>query len=174
MIDVLIILKNIFNPNTFDTAFTNIGGTKPPDDIRDLIDKIHKDAVKSDAKKDISVYIKHFMTPLLNNRVGTFLNETEIKSIRKDDASPFDSGKVVVYEEQNETYKFVIYIGINNDKAVIYTKANPKDKSLVQSEVERSNLYNFYGDIIQTFDAGNATLNEDNLLETYVIGKIKE
>ena len=70
--------KNIFNPNTFDNAFTNIGGTKPPDDIKDLIVSIHKDAIEYDAKKDISVYIKKHMSIFMPSTEFNYTHTTTI------------------------------------------------------------------------------------------------
>jgi len=166
--------KNIFNPNTFDSAFTNIGGTKPPDDIRELIMNIYKDTIEYDAKKDISVYIKKHMSRLLNNRTGTYLSEIEIKNVRKDDATPFHEGKIIVWEKQNETYMFVIYIGQSNNegKTLVFTKADQKSKDLLPEEVETSALYNYssHENIIQTYEPEKSNPSIDNLLETYVIG----
>jgi antirestriction protein len=70
--------KNVFNSNTFSKAFTNMGGTPPPEEINSLLDKIYQDASTTD-NIDISRFIYKYMGKFLNNRVGTLLKENEKK-----------------------------------------------------------------------------------------------
>ncbi|GAH15082.1 unnamed protein product, partial [marine sediment metagenome] len=64
--------KNTINPNEFSNSFTNVGGTKPPEDIMDLLSKIYNDATSgSKTNHNIEYYIYTYMRMFLNNRVGT-------------------------------------------------------------------------------------------------------
>jgi hypothetical protein len=67
---------NTFDVNNFTKSFSNYGGSGIPDDIRKLLSDITKEMTKPNSIKDINFYINEFMTPLLNNRVGTNLLET--------------------------------------------------------------------------------------------------
>lgn len=164
--------KKIFNTNTFDSAFSNIGGTKPPSDILTLIGEISNEANRSGADQNIGYYIKTFMTKLLNNRVGTYLSENEIKNIRKNDQSSFKEGQIGVYEVQNDTYQFIIYLGMANDNdAIVLTKEHPTDDKIITKNLPRSSLFNYsiHEPILQNYKPEEANLNEENLLETYYI-----
>ncbi|ARF09871.1 hypothetical protein Indivirus_4_43 [Indivirus ILV1] len=162
-----------FNPNSFDKSFTNFGGTKPPSDILDLIKRIHSDASSQNANKNIGHYIYTYMGTLLNNRVGTYLTELELKNVRKDDAKPFKPGQIVIHEVQNETYKFVIFVNQNNNMATILTKEDPSKKDIIESVIPKDSLFSYsrYDNVVQNYRPNVSNLNEDELLETYVVSK---
>ena len=170
---------SVINPNAFTNAFTNAGGTKPPTETIDLLTKIHNATTQihnatSGTIKDISYYIISFMGKLLNNRVGTFLTETEIKNIRKDDNKEFESGQIIVYQTQNQQFKFVIFVnqGENNQVNVL-TKEDHNTEDIIYANIERSLLFNYsrYDSIAQNYKPMEANLNDDELLETYVVAK---
>lgn len=164
---------NAFNPNAFSNSFTNYGGTPPPEDIKTLIGKIHTEATNKNANTDIGYYISRYMTKLLNNRLGTYLSEIESKNVRKDDGTQFQRGQMVVHEIQNETYKFAIYIEENNTSANILTKQDPKSNDIEILTVSKDLLWNYSKQdaIIQNYKPTESNLNEDELLEVYVIEK---
>jgi hypothetical protein len=159
------------SPNSFTKAFSNFGGTPPPEDIKVLIGKIYDDATSPNHSLDISHYIIKWMGRLLNNRVGTYLTELESKNVRKDDPQPFSKGDIVVQEVQNETYKFVIFVAQNDRVATIITKEDPKNVDTVQKDVSRDSLFNYskHEKIMQNYKPNEANLNEDDLLETYIV-----
>lgn len=165
--------KNAFDPNTFDKTFTNFGGTKPPSDIFDLIKKIHSEAITQNANKDIGHYIYSYMGNLLNNRVGTYLTELELNNIRKLDAKIFKKGQLVVHEVQYKTYKFAVFVSQTNNIATVLTKEDPTKKDIIEIKVPMNILFNYsrYDNIVQNYRPNVMNLNEDELLETYVIGK---
>jgi len=159
------------SPNSFTKAFSNFGGTPPPEDIKILIGKIYDDVTSPSHSQDISYYIIKWMGRLLNNRVGTYLTELESKNVRKDDPQPFSKGDIVVQEVQNETYKFVIFVAQNDRVATIITKEDPKNVDTVQKDVSRDSLFNYskHEKIMQNYKPNEANLNEDDLLETYIV-----
>ena len=165
--------KTAINPNAFSNAFTNYGGTKPPENVIALLQKIYNSATSVSANKDISSYIIEFMGKLLNNRVGTYLNESEIKNVRKDDAKPFEAGQIIVQEVQSQTYKFVIFVEQTNNLVTILTKEDHKSEDIIYGTIPRDSLYNYsrYDTILQNYKPMEANLNEEELLETYVISK---
>ena len=158
--------------NVFTNEFVNSGGTKPPDNVCDLITKIEAD-VATGASKNIGEYIVKHMGMFMNNRVGTYLNDIETKNIRKDDKSQFRKGEIAVYEESHDTYKFCMYNGREGNTAVIYTKNDPKNKDIIKKNMNYLDLihYSRYDKIIQDYQPHVANLNEDDLLETYIVGK---
>lgn len=165
--------KTAINPNSFSNAFTNYGGTKPPENVIALLQKIYNDATSSTANKDISSYIIKWMGKLLNNRVGTYLNESEVKNVRKDDAKQFEAGQMIIQEVQNQTYKFAIFVEQVNNLVTILTKEDQKSEDIIYKSVTGDSLYNYsrYETILQNYKPMEANLNEEELLETYVVSK---
>ena len=166
--------KNSINPNSFDKAFTNFGGTKPPSDIIELLKRIYNDASSSNSNKDIGYYIYSYMGSLLNNRVGTLLTDLELKNVRReDDSKPYKPGQIVLHEVRNGLYKFVIFVSQNGNEATILTKEDQTKKDIIQSKVGNDKLFSYskYDAIVQNYKPMVTNLNEDELLETYVVGK---
>lgn len=163
--------KEVINPNTFTNAFTNYGGTPPPEDIKALLGKIYTEATATSAPTDISHYIYKCMSKLLNNRIGTYLNEIEVKNIRKDTATEFKTGQIVVMADAYERYKFCVFIKQENTAITVCTKENPKNADMVEINTTVGAIipYSSHENIIQNYKPSEANLNEDELLETYVI-----
>jgi len=161
-----------FNPNAYSNAFKNIGGTKPSEKIVRLLSSITK-KIQMSNKKDISYYIENYLTMFLNNRVGTYLKETETKNVRSDDFTEFKQGQMVVQQVQHRTYKFVIFCRSVDGMAEILTKLDPTDETIIKSAVPKSSLvnYNIYEPILQKFKPNRANLNEDDMMEIYTINK---
>ena len=162
--------KKCFNNNSFSKAFTNVGGTKPPEPILHLIDKIYNEA-DSTKNTNIGHYIYKCMRNLMNNRIGTYLTDLETPNIRKDDHSEFYKGKMIVCEVRFDTYKFALFLKYNsNGEALILTKEDKKD-DIIEKTVGKGNLFNYaiHEKIVQNFKPHEANLNEEDMLETYNI-----
>lgn len=170
------VFKNTINNNIFTNVFTNNGGTPPPDEIFNLLDIIQKETNKRDAPTNIDYYITLFMGNLLNNRIGTYLTELEIKNIRMDDNTPFKNGQIVAHQTQHGTYKFAVIFNENHSNFEILTKNDPKDVNLTKTSVEKSLLFNYskHEPIMQNYKPMEAILNEDELLETYIINAVQD
>ena len=164
---------NTFNPNVFDKEFDKLGGCKPPGEVMNLMSKI-SGQIASDKDRDIKKYIIEHMTKYLHNRTGTYLREAEALNIRKEDTREFKKGQVVVFEDGFGTYKFVIYIDTLPDgKAKILTKDDANDADIIENTVAITTLSNYSRaePIAQNYKPNEANMNEDDLLETYVIKK---
>lgn len=163
--------KNIFNVNNLSKLFVNRGGVPPPDSIKDLINRIHNDASKIGATTDIKHYIIGHMKQLLNNRIGTYLTFTEAKYVNTSMKGNFKKGDVVVYTEKYKTYKFVLFVGMDGRKAIVYTKNDLNKKDIDEITVPYHNLYGYSlsNPIRQHFTIDKLAFTNNNLLEKYVI-----
>jgi hypothetical protein len=160
--------KKVFDPSIFNqpNIFINRGGIKPPPEIMTLLNKIQADT----NSKDIIYYIQTYFQRFLNNRIGTYLKELEIPNIRRDDVN-LQTGQVVVHEVGANTYKFVLIKKRDTLTSDILTKNDNTKDFEDKVGVSNTGLYGFSkAEIIeQTFKANEISLNEDELLETYVI-----
>jgi hypothetical protein len=163
---------NTFDVNNFTKSFSNNGGSGIPDNIRKLFNDITT-KIGDNTTKDIHEYISKFMRPLLNNRVGTNLLETEHKFINHADTTDFKKGQMIVHEIANDTFKFVIYVndepvvnGISGNKNIL--TRDPTSNEIIPSRVHRSALkhYSKFETITQTIKDG-MTFSENDMLEVY-------
>lgn len=164
---------NVFDPNKFSSAFTNYGGVRPPSDVIALLSKINDEA-SNRQNMDIQYYIYKYMYKFLNNRVGTYLSDLEVRNVRKDGTKQFTEGQILVQEIQSETYKFVIFVGHTTNNTIrILTKRDPKDEEVIEEDVGQGGLFNYSRTetILQNYKPNEANLNEEELLETYIVGK---
>lgn len=162
---------NAFDTNIFTKEFEQSGGCKPPESVLSKMAEIYAEA-KEDTDMDIKPYILKHMTMYLHNRTGTYLRESEILNIRRDDTRDFKKGQMVVFEEEHGTYRFVIYLETNeNGTYKIITKHEPSDADTIENNVARQSLFNYSKaePIAQNYKPNEANLSEDELLETYII-----
>ncbi len=160
--------KQVFDPSIFNQPdiFINRGGIKPPPEIMNLLGKIKGDTTS----KDITYYIEKYFQRFLNNRIGTYLKELEVPNIRRDDVN-LQVGQVVVHEVGANTYKFVLIKKRDALTSDILTKNDATKDFEDKLNVSNTGLYGYSkAEIIeQTFKVNEISLNEDDLLETYVI-----
>jgi hypothetical protein len=111
------------------------------------------------------------MRMFLNNRVGTYLKEQEIANIRRDDVRDFTKGNILVHEEGSGQYRFVVFMGTTDGTANILTKGEHTNVDIIDKPVPVTALisYSKAESIAQNFKISEASLNDDDLLETYVI-----
>lgn len=162
--------KNSFNVNIFDKTFDKNSGCRPDGKIIDMMTAIYNESM-GDNNKDIAPYIIKYMTKFLHNRTGTYLREAESLNIRRDDTREFKKGQLVVYEDGYGTFKFVIYLDTENGKSRILTKGDTTDDDITIQTVPVTSLFNYSRaePIAQNYKPNEANLNDDDLLETYVI-----
>ena len=163
--------KRSMDSNVFDQAFVNTGGCKPPPEVIFLLNQI-KTQLSTDTDKGIGKYLYTYMRRFMNNRTGTYLKETEVTNIRRDEQKDFMKGHLVVYEDGSSSYKFVIFIGLSNvGVAQILTKNDPTNEDVIEMTVPITSLYGYtkMEPVVQNFKPNESSLNEDDLLETYVM-----
>jgi hypothetical protein len=115
------------------------------------------------------------MGKFMNNRIGSFLTELEVKNINKM-SRHFSKNDIVVYEEAPDTYKFVLLLSVeqnnnNNNSinnAIIISKEN---NNLQRIQIPLGNLYEYskHFPIKQDYTTENAGLDENHLLESYIM-----
>ncbi len=163
-------MKKCFTTNAFDNSFIQNGGCRPPPDTISWITKIEKYIGSS----NIGDCVFQFMRQFLNNRIGTYLKELEITNIRRDGIHQLVKGDIVVYEESNNTYRFVMYIETDvNGQAKVLTKSKPNDNDIIDATVPETSLLNYskIESIIQNFKPNEVNLNEEDILETYILNE---
>jgi hypothetical protein len=167
-------LKQAMDTNNFGQDFLNDNGAKLPDEIYNYLSMIGRE-LDADTNIDISYYIRKFMSKYyIHNRIGKLLKETEIKHIKTNGVKEFRKGQIIVYTEAEDTKKFVLYItGINESQARILTSDSiePNNYNIIELDVNLTllNEYSIVEPINQDFDIETSNLNEEKLLEKYVL-----
>jgi hypothetical protein len=159
-----------FDPNNFGRYTQNYGVIQPPNEIKDLLKRISDEASK-DKIKNIEYYILKYMDGFIHNRVGTYLKNAEVTNKRENDTKEFKKGDILVHKIDNDTYNFVLYIGVENGKASIKTKENHDDKDYLTKDVNVNELMHYIKTepILQNYKPNEQNLSDDGLLETYII-----
>jgi hypothetical protein len=170
--DVFEMFKKVFTTNIFNERFNEIGGCRPNIEIENLLTSI-SNAASTGTQTNIFWYIITYMGKYLHNRTGTYLKTTEVDNIKQSDTRQMEPGQMVVQAEQAGTYKFVIYLGINDGNAQILTKDDPNDNDVIISQITISSLMNYTRSepIQQSYKPNESNLSEDDVLETYVVKK---
>lgn len=164
--------KKTFNTNIFSQSYVDLGGVKPSPEILRFLEKI-MDQVSKDKINEIGEYFYKFMRQFMNNRIGTYLKETEVSNIRKNDLKDFVKGNIIVYEESANTYRFVLFYGQTSPGVFRILNKDIRSNEVIEMDVAISVLYQYsrVEPIIQNFKINESNLNEDDLLETYILNK---
>ncbi len=161
--------KSAINPDNFTGDFLNYGGVKPDEDVMIILGKMYTDANVATPDYRIQNYITKYMRRFMNNRIGTFLKETEYPNVRKDDTSNMKPGQIVVQDQGVGNNKFVLYLGTKSaGSATILTK-DDTTQEIIDTNVPVTSLYNYsrYESIQQNYNVEDGNLSEDAILETY-------
>jgi hypothetical protein len=154
---------------TIDRAnFTNNFGLdtnmQPPDEtILTLIDRMH--AIPT---ANISDSLIQFFPEFLHNKIGTLLMKTERDMINPNIMPNFNQGKLIVFQERYDEYKWAIYLGpsINPQQKRIYFKDNLNQYG--ERTVFNHSLCHFPDiDSVEQIGNRNYKLTKDALIETY-------
>lgn len=162
--------KSAINPDNFTGDFLNYGGVKPDEDVMIILGKIYSDANNTNSDINIQNYITKYMRRFMNNRIGTFLKETEYANVRKDDSTSMKPGQIVVQDQGVGNNKFVLYLGSDSTgTATILTKDDPSDSEITNKNVPITALYNYsrFESIQQNYNVEDGNLSEESILETY-------
>jgi hypothetical protein len=162
---------NCIDPNNFKGNFVSEGGVPPPQEILDILDKMHNEA-KNKTLTNISAYLFTFMRQYMNNRIGTFLKEQEYIHVRKDDMRNAKPGQIVVLDEGNGSYRFVLFVTVDKGVATILTKKESiSTEEIVTTDVPITSLFNFsrHEPIVQNYNLNEANITESAIIETYTI-----
>lgn len=165
--------KCVFSNNNFSNSFADAGGTKPPEDITQLISRIEND----NTSVNIDHYIFTHMRGFMNNRIGTYVKGNELMNVRVHELQDFKKGDICAYMFNVNTYIFVLVMKIDNNKAHILMRGSNKNKPDVKNPnieeviVSVTDLYKYseHVTIMQDYRANESNLNEEELLETYIL-----
>lgn len=166
------LFKTTLNANNlFSAAFIANGGCKPNDTVLQKLKAIFDKAstAVNDSDKIITNYIIEFMNIFVNNRVGTYLKETEVANVRRDMINEFKRGQIVVELVDANTYKFAIILSDEGLACNIITKDDANN--IITRMISKSAIlaYSRVETVQQTFKPGESNLNEEELLETYIL-----
>lgn len=163
--------KKSIDPNIFDQDFVNDNGVPPPEDIMKLLSSM-RSLADSSPTKNISYYIRRFMTMFMNNRIGGPLKDTEINNVSKTGVKDFRKGQLAVMKDTDGIDKFVVHVRQNDNISRIITKDQLVSNALfVERDVPTSSLfdYSLLDPVKQTFKMNESNLSDDSLIETYNI-----
>lgn len=166
-------LSNIINPNNFGQEFTNGGGIAPPEEVLGLLSSLHDDIVNAGTvTQDIfDSLIFENMREYLNNRIGTYLRESEIQFVSDNEEKEFKKGEVIPFFIRDNTYIWAIYLdNAGGDNVRILTKDPDGNTGIIEMEVHISSCrkYTSSKEVEQDYKPQTAKLSMNARLETYV------
>ena len=182
-------IRKILSSNMFINEFIN--GIKPPDNILLMLDNMQRDLMNKNSFKFDSFFLKH-MGIFLNNRIGSFVNDTEKQNIKFGNiSSQLTKGKIVTYQQNFNTYVFVMFLRFEHDilntqfkkirtNAVVLTRHSPIykimfnnkntiDINFIETKVPITSLFEYNELIVQYVNPFDISLMENELYETYTI-----
>ena len=110
------------------------------------------------------------LSKFLHDRTGTLLFDDEVKNIKQNSTSPFKRGEMIVYEELNDLFKFVIYYS-NKDENTCYIVSKDDKNEIQIIEANKFNIfhYSIYETIKHETKTPDSSQMTDLILETYYI-----
>jgi hypothetical protein len=165
--------RSIIDPDNFRHKMKVKGGSNPPDDIIDLLERMHNDNFS-----DIKDFISKYFCEYVHNRIGTLLTKSEVDNFNMLFNSRFSSGTLMIFHSRYEEYEWVIYLGKLKDKldpnydykCRILTKTGNKYE---EQEVFNLNLYSYpENEKINPETSRYMKYDESHIYETYNIDSI--
>ena len=158
--------QTIMNVTKFTNEYHTQYAMEPPD--QEILDVITKLSRINPIQTTIADHLRSCFPEYLHNKIGTSLTKPDIDTLNPAIQQNFTKGKLIVYKERYNEYKWAIYIGdgATPGKKKIYTKIGPNYQ---ESDV-------FIGSLVHFPDGENITqigdrpykLTKDALIETYI------
>lgn len=163
-------ILNTFNIDIFSdqNGFMLNNGIKPSPEVLNLINNIHNTFISSPITEDNfrnNFYIN--MNMFLNNRLGTYLTQEEMRNVNMINISPLEPGKLYAYEENINSFYFVIYkkpSGLPHVVDVI-------TKNALIMQLPRASLKEYMDSNIMQYQNSELLLGDNDILETYDLDK---
>lgn len=163
--------KDMINPsNSFGQKYTSNGVIGPPENVIELMNRIHNDS-ETDIGKLIETHFRFYM----NNRIGTALRgEPEYLNVR--DSTIFKKGQMVIETVNDKLSKWgILLTDVRDDGTVILgTKQNENDSDIV-TKVHPANTLKSYSenaiinqDVI-TIHGRPFTFSKENMVDKYLV-----
>ena len=172
--EVFSMFRKVIDTNVFGNDFMNDNGVKPPEEFLGWLSSVRSAVDRSEGNTKISYYIRNFLTKFMNNRIGDLLSELESTNVKKGGViGDFSKGELVTMIDSQGDNRFAIYVGKEEEGVarVITKETDTKAQIIIEKIVPLTSLkgYAVPESIKQNFDPNKSNLNEENLLETYVI-----
>ena len=161
------------------TNYTDTSDTKDkiqlPDNVSKILAKIKEDVETCDTCTCIADIILRNMTCFLNNRIGTYMTESESKTILEDDSGSLKKGEMIAYAIGGGRYTYAMYSHSTEDNShTIYTRTEPSyihENNIIHKNVNSGDISKIsqYDTINQKIPPHGITFDIDSLEEIYVI-----
>jgi hypothetical protein len=168
--------RSIIDPDNFRHNMKVKGGSTPPEETIDLLEKMWDNRSNFNSIKD---YIPCYFTEYVHNRVGTLLTISEKNNINMLSKPIFSNGNLMIWLKRYDVYEWVVYLGKlanqsdpNYDiKCRIICNINDKYK---EQEVFNNTLYGYpENEKIYPETKKNMKYDETHIYETYNLDSIK-
>lgn len=171
---------DVIRPDAFGPDFVHMGGVSPDSDVKQVLERINKQAITTDHKTSFSEYIVKHMTMFLHNRIGTYLTKKEIDNINVLLPKDFNKGDMLVYTPQIGRYTWVMYMGEHKETnpdpdigdvvlMIVLTKTDNDSTEIIEQHVQKNALrhYNKSEKIEFITKPNEPKFTEEELLEIY-------
>lgn len=156
--------------NFTSSDFKANGGVLPPDEIRDLLNRINIESRKALSennigKMDILYYIQEYFKIFMHNRIGTYIRESEQHNLRIEGDQNFQWGEIVAFASQYQGYTFAIFVKKSGSHmATIFTK-DKENGPIVRKDVSIGSIVKYYDQNLEQDSKGEP----QQILETYIL-----
>jgi hypothetical protein len=158
---------SIVEPTKYTSGrFVEMEGVIPRETLN-MLTKIYEEA-RSSREINLKYYLEKYIRSLMNNRIGTDLDEKEMSNLDYITGSRnLKVGKIYVEQQNTNKYRFILLKNLSETSATIITNLNI-DNDKYTEEVLLSNLYEYNLPISQSYSQIN--FNElSNQIELYQI-----
>jgi hypothetical protein len=157
--------RNIINTNAFTKEHTQNNVNKPPEKIIKLLN-----VMMEDPETNLGKVISKYFCPLMNNRIGTLLKDTEVPHIREI-SRQFKRGEMAIEVVEEQIYKWCLFLESKKDGIVeIITKEKPDTSDFITKDVRIETLKQYSSsETVEQTSTESVNLSEEQLLETYLI-----
>ena len=167
---IMIQFRSIIDPDNFRHKMKVKGGSNPPEEIIDLLQKMHNENLS-----DIKDFIPNYFGEYVHNRIGSLLTKSEVENINLLSKPRFLKGNLMIYQERANQYIWVIYIdkvvSPNDLKCVILKK--DLNNQYKKEEVFKKKLYGYpENEKIYPETKKNMKYDESHIYESYNIDSI--
>jgi hypothetical protein len=158
--------KTIINPDNFGYLLKQKGGLHVDDKTKDLLKKLY---TLADTEADISKMMQQLFTNFMHNRLGTYLMVSEKEKIIQTPLNNINRSKLMIWEEKNNQYQWVIFLGNEDDKGITKSRILCNNGSSIMEKVVFSgSLFSYPNyEVIQNQSKLNLRYDDKYIFETY-------
>jgi len=167
-------LRQVIDPGNFGYNFTSDGGMRPPDEIVSMLNQMYQDVSAMGEKEQVNDIICEllfrYMRDLMHNRIGTYLQEDELKHVIQNGNKNFVRGELVAFSVHDNTYVWALFVGTGTDGLMVLIRDEFNKGDIVEKKVELHNCYKYKPtEEIKQLYKPQIKLEKENRLETYLV-----